>query len=212
MLTKRMDFKTQTVIAIPSAIFGGIAGIWMAYSGYGVWSLVYSAIVASTVKTIQMWMYSNWMPSLKFEFVKFRKHFDYGYKLTISDLLNRIFNNIFLIAIGKFFSPAQVGFYTRAETMNQLPVRNISKTLEKVTFPLFVSIQNDKIRLKNAYKRILKTVVFVLTPFMIFLAVLAEPIFRFLFTEKWLPAVPYFQILCITGIFFIRFMLQSGLS
>ncbi|MCH4823784.1 lipopolysaccharide biosynthesis protein [Gramella lutea] len=201
-LTKKMDFKTQTIISIPSVIFGGVIGIWMAYSGYGVWSLVFSNLATVKVKTIQIWGYSKWIPIFAFERDKFLKHFDYGYKLTISDLLNRIFNNIFLIAIGKYFSAAQVGFYTRAETMNQLPVRNISRTLEKVTFPLFVSIQNDDKRLKRVYKQIMQMVVYVVSPFLIYLAILAEPVFRFLFTEKWLPAVPYFQILCVTGLIY----------
>src|SRR5690606_24781345 len=133
---------------------------------------------------------------------RFSKHFNYGYKLTLSDLLNRIFNNIFLIVIGKYFSAAQVGFYTRAETMKQLPVTNISRALDKVTFPLFVSIQDDEVRLKRVYRKLMLMVVFVISPVLIFLAVLAEPVFVFLFTDKWLPAVPYFQILCITGILF----------
>lgn len=201
-LTKRMDFKTQTIITIPSIMFGGVVGIWMAYSGYGVWSLVYSSISSSAIKTLQMWGYSKWVPGFNFDRKKFLKHIDYGYKLTISDLLNRIFNNIFLIAIGKYFSPAQVGFYTRAETMNQLPVRNVSRTLEKVTFPLFVSIQSDTERLKKVYRLIMQMVVYLVSPLLIVLAVLAEPLFRFLFTEKWLPAVPYFQILCITGMIY----------
>ena len=137
-----------------------------------------------------------------FDRSKFKTHFNYGYKLTLSELLDRIFKNIFLIVIGKFFSPAQVGLYTRAETMNQLPVRNISRSLDKVIFPLFVSINNDNHRLKRVYKKLMQMVVFVVTPILLFLAVLAEPFFRFLFTEKWLPAVPYFQILCITGILY----------
>jgi len=201
-LTKKMDFKTQAIITIPSAIIGGIVGVGLALMGYGVWSLVWSSIVNSLVSSIQLWLYSGWRPGFIFEINKFRQHFSYGYKLTVSELLDRIFKNLFLIAIGKYFSAAQVGLYTRAETMNQLPVRNISRTLEKVTFPLFVSIQNDEKRLKIVYKKILQMVVFVLTPFMIYLAIMAEPIFRFLFTEKWLPAVPYFQILCITGILY----------
>ena len=201
-LTKRMDFKTQTIITIPSAIIGGGVGIGLAVMGYGVWSLVWSSIITALVNSIQLWLYSGWRPGFQFEMSKFKKHFSYGYKLTVSELLDRIFKNLFLIAIGKYFSAAQVGLYTRAETMNQLPVRNISRTLEKVTFPLFVSIQNDHKRLKMVYKKILQMVVFVLTPFMIYLAVMAEPIFRFLFTEKWLPAVPYFQILCVTGIMY----------
>ena len=197
-----MDFKTQTIIAIPSAIVGGVVGILIAYLDYGVWSLVWSSISGATVSAIQLWIYSDWRPDLIFDTKKLRTHFIYGYKLTLSELLNKTFNNIFLIAIGKYFSAAQVGLYTRAETMNQLPVRNISRALDKVTFPLFVTIQNDDERLKRVYKKILKMVVFVVTPVLITLAVLAEPVFRFLFTEKWLPAVPYFQILCVTGILY----------
>lgn len=201
-LTKVMDFKTQALIAIPAAIIGGITGISMAYNGFGVWSLVWSSLITSTVSTIQMWIYSDWRPSFRFDISKFRKHFDFGYKLTLSDLLNRIFNNIFLIVIGKYFSAAQVGFYTRAETMNQLPVTNITNALNKVTYPLFVSIQEDDIRLRRVYKQLMLMVMFIVAPVLIFLAVLAEPVFVFLFTAKWLPAVPYFQILCVTGILF----------
>lgn len=201
-LTKIMDFKTQTIIAIPAAIIGGIVGVVMAMTGYGVWSLVWSSIVTSIISTVQLWIYSGWTPGLNFNFQKFKAHFNYGYKLTLSELLDRIFNNIFLIVIGRYFSAAQVGFYTRAQTMNQLPVTNISNALNKVTFPLFVSIQNDDVRLRRVYKQLMQMVVFVITPILIFMAVLAEPSFRFLFTEKWLPAVPYFQILCITGILF----------
>lgn len=201
-LTKSMDFKTQTMIAVPSAIIGGIVGVTMALLGFGIWSLVWSSIISASVNSIQLWIYSKWTPELNFNYKKFKIHLNYGYKLTLSELLDRIFNNIFLIVIGKYFSPAQVGFYTRAETMKQLPVSNLSNALNKVTFPLFVSIQNDEVRLRSVYKKLMQMVVFVITPVLIILAVLAEPTFRLLFTEKWLPAVPYFQILCITGILY----------
>ena len=107
-LTKLMDFKTQTLIAIPATLIGGIAGIFMAYAGYGVWSLVWSSIITSSINSIQVWFYSGWTPDFMFSSLKFKKHFNYGYKLTLSDLLNRIFNNIFLIVIGKYFSAGQV--------------------------------------------------------------------------------------------------------
>lgn len=201
-LTQRMDFKTQTLVGIPSILIGGGVGVAMAYMDYGVWSLVWSQIVTSFISTIQLWLYSKWSPSFIFNIEKFKDHFNFGYKLTLSSLLNRIFNNIYLIVIGKYFSSAQVGFYTRAETMKQLPVSNISNVLNKITYPLFATIQNDDIRLKRVYKQLMQMVVFVIAPVLIFLAVLSEPTFRFLFTAKWLPAVPYFQILCITGILY----------
>ena len=120
-LTKILDFKTQTIIALPSTIISGIVGISMAYSGFGVWSLVWSQIVMALISTIQFWIYSKWTPGFFFNWQKFREHFRFGINLTLSSLLNRIFSNIYLIVIGKYFSPAQVGFYTRAETMKQLP-------------------------------------------------------------------------------------------
>ena len=201
-LTKKLDFKTQTIIALPSTILSGILGIVMAYQGFGVWSLVWSRIADSSIKTIQLWIYSKWIPSRVFNFKKFKYHFNFGYKLTLSGLLDTIFNNIYIIVIGKYFAASQVGFYTRAQTMKKLPVTNISNALNKVTYPLFSSIQNDDVRLKRVYKQIMQMVVFIVTPVLVFAAVLAVPTFRLILTEKWLPAVPYFQILSITGILY----------
>ena len=199
-MTKQMNFRIQTIISIPSTIFGGIVGLALAYNEFGVWSLVWSTLATSIAGSIQFWIYSRWAPSLTFSFAKFKEHFLFGYKLTLSGLLDKFFSNLYLIVIGKYFSPAQVGFYARAETMKQLPVLNISTALNKVTYPLFSSIQDDDVKLKNVYRRLMKTVVYIIAPVLIFLAVLAVPTFRFLFTEKWLPAAPYFQIMCLTGI------------
>ncbi len=201
-LTKSMDFKTLAIIGIPSNILGGIVGVTMAYMGYGVWSLVWSYMCTTLGRTIQLWIYSKWSPSFMFSKAKFKDHFNFGYKLTLSGLLNTIYDNIYIIVIGRFFSASQVGLYTRAQTMKQLPVTNLSNALNKVTYPLFSKIQNDDVRLKRVYKQLMQMVVFVITPVLVFMAVLAEPLFRFLFTEKWVPAVPYFQILCATGILY----------
>lgn len=201
-LTKNMEFKTLAFIGIPSNLLGGVVGVTMAYMGYGVWSLVWSYICTTLGRSIQLWIYSKWSPSFVFNRKKFKDHFNFGYKLTLSGLLNTIYNNIYLIVIGRFFTANQVGLYTRAETMKQLPVTNLSNALNKVTYPLFSTIQDDDVRLKRVYKKLMKMVVYIITPVLILMAVLAEPLFRFLFTEKWVPAVPYFQILCANGILY----------
>lgn len=201
-LTKEMNFKVQLLVSLPSLVFSGIVGIILAYLDYGVWSLVWMGLAQSFFSTVQIWIRSGWAPSLVFSKEKFKYHFRFGYNLAISGVLDTIFTNIYQIIIGRFFSPVQVGFYTRANLLRQLPVSNITNALNKVTFPLFASINDDDVRLKRVYKQTMQMVVFVLSPVMIFMGVLAEPLFRFLFTEKWLPAVPYFQALCITGIIF----------
>ncbi len=201
-LTKQMLFKKELTITIPSLILSSIVGITMAYSGYGVWSLVASGLTQSLAVAVQMWIRSDWRPVLSFNKEKFKYHFDYGYKLTLSGILDTLFTNAYVIIIGKYFAPAQVGFYNRADTLKQLPVSNISNVLNKVTFPLFAQVKDDDVRLKDIYRKIMQMVLFFVAPILLIMAALGEPLFRFLFTEKWLPAVPYFQILCWAGILY----------
>lgn len=201
-LTKLMLFKKELTITIPSLILSSIVGITMAYSGYGVWSLVASGLTQSLAVAVQMWIRSDWRPVFGFNKDKFKYHFHYGYKLTLSGMLDTIFTNAYVIIIGKYFAPAQVGFYNRADTLKQLPVSNISNVLNKVTFPLFAEVKDDDARLKDIYRKIMQMVLFFVAPILLIMAALGEPLFRFLFTEKWLPAVPYFQILCWAGILY----------
>ncbi len=201
-LVKKMDFKTEMKITIPSTILGGIIGLILAFNGFGVWALVGMNLVQNLLLSIQFWVYSKWRPHWIFDWSRFRHHFDYGAKLTIAGIINSFFSNIYHLVIGKYFPLAQLGYYSKADSLKQIPVKNISSTLSRVTFPMFSEIQDDDERLRVAYKRIMQQVLFWLTPVMFLSAVLAEPIFRFVLTEKWLPAVSYFQILCFIGLMF----------
>lgn len=201
-LNKSMNFKTQLQVSIPSLLIGCTVGVTLAYMGYGVWSLVWSAIVQALASTLQLWFVAKWKPLWVFNMEKFKFHFHYGMKLMFSGILDLLFTNAYTIIIGKFYLPAQVGFYNRAENLQMFPVSAINSIVGKVTFPLFATIQNDDERLKMVYKKIMQMVLFLVTPTLILMAVVAEPLFRLLFTEKWLPAVPYFQILCFNGILY----------
>ena len=201
-LTQKMDFKTQMRVSVPSLIGGGALGITLAYMGFGVWSLVWMRLLQSFLNTLQLWIVTKWKPSLIFNIAKFKYHFNFGYKLLLSGLLDTVFSNIYTVIIGKLFAPAQLGYFTRASSVIKLPVDNISGALQKVTYPLFATIKDDNERLKKVYKQIMQMVIFLIAPSLIIMGVLATPLFRFVFTEKWLPAVPYFQILCISGILY----------
>ena len=202
-LVKELDFKMQFKIKFPATIISGIAGITFAKLGYGVWSLVYLYLLNKGISSLLFWYYAQWQPQCWiFDKERFKYHFNYGYKLTISGLMNTIMGNIYYVIIGKLFSPALLGFYVRANETKQLPVNIFSSVLNKVTFPLFANIQDQPKKLKAAYQKVLGLIVFLLAPLMMGAAVLAEPLFEFLFTAKWLPAVPYFQLLCIIGILY----------
>ncbi|MCS5488960.1 lipopolysaccharide biosynthesis protein [Algoriphagus limi] len=201
-LVKKMDFKTEMKVTIPSTIVGGIFGLVLAIQGFGVWALVGMNLAQNLLLSIQFWIYSKWRPSWVVDWERFKYHFGFGAKLTIAGVINSVFSNIYHLVIGKFFPVTQLGYYAKADSLKQIPVKNISNTLSKVTFPMFSEIQDDNEKLKIAYKRIMQQVLFWLTPVMVFSIVLAEPLFRIVLTEKWLPAVPYFQILCFIGLMF----------
>lgn len=199
---KQLRFKQLLTINIPSIFVGGLVGVFMAFRGFGVWSLVFMQIATSITNTVCLWIMSDWKPAFLFSFKRLKEHYKFGLNLTVSGLLDSFFSNIFSLAIGKFFSPAQLGFYSRAVMLKQLPVTNIAGALNKVSYPIFATIQHDSEKLRSAYKRIMMQVVFWVAPLLIIMAVVAEPLFRCLFTEKWLPAVPYFQLLCVEGIMY----------
>jgi len=119
--------------------------------------------------------------------------------MTLSGLLDTLYRNVYTIVIGKAFTPSLVGYFNQAETMRKFPVKQLSTVMGKVTYPLFSNIKGDK-QLKNAYKITMKLIFFVVVPVMMILIVSGKEFFLFLFGEKWLPAVPYFQILAIASI------------
>ncbi|WP_035673117.1 lipopolysaccharide biosynthesis protein [Flavobacterium sp. 83] len=200
ILSKNMQFKTQMLIAIPSIIASGIVGITLAFFDFGVWSLVWASITQNGIGTLQLWFYNDWRPKKVFNKIKFLKHLQFGYKLIITGVFDAIFVNIYPIFIGKTFSIKEVGFYTQAEGLKQLPISNVAGALSKVTLPLFSKIQNDNQKLKEAYSRITQLVLFITTPILIFMSVLANPLLLFLYSAKWVFAAPYLKILCFAGI------------
>jgi O-antigen/teichoic acid export membrane protein len=201
-LSIAMNFKLQMLLELPATLVGSGLGLWLAYEGYGVWALVWMYLIRSIVWASLHWAFIDWHPTLLFDKQRFKTHFNFGYKLTLSGLLDTIFTNSYSVLIGKFFNITQLGFYDRAATFRNIPLNTISSALFKVTYPMFSSIQDNDIRLKTVYKKVMQQVLFWVAPLMLFCCLVAEPAFRWVLTEKWLPAVPYFQILCIAGILF----------
>lgn len=198
-LTKEMNFKTQMKLQVPSTIIGAAIGIFMAYFGYGVWSLVWLNLSQVIVFTAQNWFFIKWRPSFVFDKERFKYHFSFGYKLTLSGLLDTIYLNLYSIVIGKYFSVGNVGLFNQAETLRRFPVQQLSAVMEKVTYPLFSNINSDE-HLKSVYKKTMKLALAVTVPMMLYLILVANEFFSLLFGNKWLPAVPYFQILACASI------------
>ncbi len=202
ILIKEINFKTQTKVSVIAGSLSGITGIALAALGFGVWSLVVQQIAASLVATVCLWSFSPWRPALVFSPSALRGMFGFGSRLLVSGVLNQIFDNIYLLVIGKLFSATDLGFFTRAKTLNDIPAQTLSEVTGRVTFPVFSTIQDDRARLKRGLKKTLTTLVLVNFPVMIGLAVIARPLVLVLLTEKWAPSIPYLQLLCAAGLLF----------
>lgn len=200
ILVKDMNFKYQLRISLPSLILSGIFGVYLAYLGYGVWSLVYMYIVKSIIDGILYWLLIKWRPTREFSWTLAKYHLKYGINICISSLIHVIYTDLYNLFIGRIYNPAILGYYFRANSTKTLIVNNLSTTLDKVLFPVFAQIQDDDVRLKLVYRRVMQQVFFWICPILTYFLIMANPIFVFIFSEKWLPAVPYFQILCLVGI------------
>lgn len=196
LFTIKIDFKSQAKITLSATVISGIVGIILAYQGYGIWALVWQGVVSSIVRMGLLWFMSKWRPRTGFSKSSFNYLFGYGSKLLASGLLDTIYNNIYPIVIGKFYTPAQLGNYSRALGWAQLPSANITSILQRVTFPVLSTIQDDTLRLQNSYRRLLKLSAFIVFPLMTGLAAIASPLVRVVLTAKWDGCVLYLQILC----------------
>jgi O-antigen/teichoic acid export membrane protein len=202
LLIKKIDFKTQLKVSIAATIGSGIIGVTLAYRGYGVWSLAIQLVTNTLFRTVLLWFFNKWRPSLVFSFVALKSMFAYGSKLLFSGLLDTVFRNIHLIVIGKLFTAADLGFYSRAQSCTRLTSENLTSSVNRVIFPAFSKVQDDNSRLKRGVRKVLTTLAFLNFPMMTGLLVTAKPLVLVLLTEKWLPCVPYLRLFCAVGMLF----------
>jgi len=198
-LIKRIDFKTQTKITIIASIVSGALGIVMALMNFGVWALVIQQLAAQTLRTLLLFIYNKWLPKLQFSKDSFHNLFGFGWKMMLSGLLDTVWKELYQVVVGKFYTPATLGQYTRSTQFSQLFSSNLTNVIQRVTYPVLSDIQDDKERMVSAYRRIIKVTMFVTAISMFFLGAISEPLLYCLIGPKWHDAAVYLPLICITG-------------
>ncbi len=201
-LTRALNFKAKMIIRVVSNILGGASGIISAYCGLGVWALVVMHVADAIISLILLWIISPWRPRGRWNKQSFNYLWGYGSKLLASGLLDTIYGNIYPIIIGKFYSAADLGQYSRAQGYAAMPSQSLTGVIQQVTFPVLSQIQDDDQRLAGSYRRMLRFTVFIVFPIMIGMAVLAHPLVIALVTDKWAQCVPYLQIICFSSMWY----------
>jgi O-antigen/teichoic acid export membrane protein len=202
ILTKKLDFKLQAKISIISSVFSGVVALIMAFAGFGVWSLVVKTITLYAMSSLLLWLWNGWRPSLIFNFQSIKELFAFGSNLLISGLIDTIYGNVYYIVIGKYFSANELGYYTRAEQFKSFPSTNLTSIIRRVSYPVLSSIKEDLPKLKDAYKKLIRSTMLICFVLMLGMAGVAKPMILTLIGEKWLPCVIYLQMLCFVGMFY----------
>lgn len=200
ILSRKLNFKAQLKATLPATIVSGSIAVLMAYLGYGVWALVFQMLVSSLLITAFLWMMKLWRPKRIFSFDSLKMMFAFSSYLLIARLSNILFTNMYVVVIAKYFSATLAGYYFFADRIKELVVSQLVASIQTVTYPALSKIQDDPIRLKSGFRKVISITTFLLFPAITLLAALAEPIFRVLLSEQWLPAVIYLQLMCIVAI------------
>lgn len=198
-LTKRIDFKSQTKITVVASVSSGIIGIQLAFMGFGVWSLVTQQLTCQIIRTFMLWMANKWMPQIRFSSDSFNELFGFGWKMMLSNVIDTIWKELYQVVVGKYYSSATLGQYTRAKQFSQLFSNNLTTVIQRVTYPVLSNIQDERERMVFAYRRIIKVTMFVTAVSMFFLGAISEPLLYCLIGPKWHEAATYLPLICLSG-------------
>lgn len=202
ILTSRLDFKTQAKSTLVGALVSGITGLSMAYNGCGAWSIAGLQITNQAATAITLWVVTDWRPRMRFSTRSFRNLFGFGSKLLACNVLDSIYQSLYTLTIGKVFSAYALGCYSNARQIGSISSENLSRVVQRATYPLFCNFQNDPQRLQNGVRNYLRLATFFISPLMIGLAAIAEPLTLALIGQQWLYTARLLRLLCFSFMFF----------
>ena len=198
---RALDYKNIAKINITSTILGGIIGIIMAYTGFGVWSLVFQVLSKSFITTILLWLNRiDKKIKIQFDYRLFVENFNFGYKIMLTSIMKNVSQDFYNIIIAKFYSATTLGYYYQGRKTSTIAHQLISKVFNSISFPTLSSLQDDKEKFHTVYIKFLRSVLFFSFPLMMLLIIIADPLIVLIYTQKWQASVPLFQLFCISGI------------
>jgi teichuronic acid exporter len=197
ILTKEIDFKTLTKSSTIATFVSGVLSLVLAFSGFGVWSLVWRTIINQIVRSALLWYYNRWRPKYYCSKQILKEHFSFSSNILLISIVAALFKNFFNLIIGKNYSDKVLGYYTNADQYSSMPSTSISSITNKVSYPVLSEMQNDNEKLKTSINKLIVNVMYISFVIMFGLAAVAKPLFVILLGSKWLPSVIIFQALCI---------------
>lgn len=200
-VTRNFQFKKFFLSTLSGTIISAAIGIIMAYNGYGVWSLVFQYLINVIVNTIVLWNTVKWRPIMAFSFKRLFVLLNFGIGVLFYNLLINTYDQLRSLLIGKFYSSEDLAFYSKGSEIPNIVVLIINTSISTVLFPLLSRMKDD---IKEVYflaRKSIRLSSYLISPLLIGLFVVAEPLVKVLLSEKWIGMVPYFKIYCIGMLF-----------
>ena len=198
-LRKTFRFKPMSITVISASVISMLVTIILAYAGLGVWALVAQHLLIAFIPMVSFGIITKWKPLMVFSVKSFKELFSFGGFMFLTSVVNTIADNLQGLLIGRVYSASTMGYYSKAKTTESLASNGISQVVSGVTYQLYAEVQDDPKTLINILKRLTTTLAYLTFPIIISLMIVARPLFIVLYSDRWLPSVPFFQILAFAG-------------
>ena len=202
MYTREFRFALLSKIVFVSSLVSGAVAVVMAFKGCGIWSLVAQRLLQMGIKAAAFWLLRRWRTKARFSFAALRAMAPFSLRLLATDLIASLYNNVAQLFIGKMHTTSTLGFYSQAQKLKDLPVTSTVQAVQGVTYPALSKIVDDSQKFTDGYLRILRLLSFAIFPVMLGFVAIAEDMFFLLLGQRWMPTVPYFEILSLSGLFY----------
>ena len=200
-IMRKLNYQHLAKITLASQFSSTLIAIVMAYNGMGVWSLLLKTILLDFFSCLLYAFVYPFRYKIAFDKNSFRGLFGFGFPVALANIIETLYSNIVSFVIGKAYSVTELGYFNQANSLKQIPVYSVSAVINQVFFPFFSRIQDDDNALKQKFQQTIKVVIFYISPLLAFLIFFAEPVITILYSKKWVPCVPIFQVLCLSGYF-----------
>ncbi len=201
LMNRKMRFKAMFLCGLIGSLGQAVIGFLMAYYGAGVWALVVSTLASSVIAGAAMIVMEPWKPSLRFSLSQVKDALSFSSNILAIRVIRKLFYNVRTLAIGKVYDTQILGFFNKGFQFPSTAMTVVDGSLTSVAFTSLSKLQDDVPRLRSSLRMYVRISMFLCTPLMIGMLLVAEPMVLVLLTEKWMGCVPFLQIICLTQLF-----------
>ena len=201
LLTRTFRFALISKLTFLAQLISGVVAIVMAYTGWGVWALVWQQVLMMALRSLFVWWYGDWRGEGSGSLESLRRMAPYSMSLLATDLITALYNKVPQLLLGRIYLDATLAYYDQAIKLKDLPVQSAMVSVQQVTFPALAKIADEEAKFSESFRQVVMMVAYLIFPVMVGMSAVSESMFAVLLGEQWMPTVPLFEVVCLAGLF-----------